>query len=175
MITCPYCDYHNIEGMDVCEQCGQPLDDLHLPDPTTAVERGLLADTIASLSPRSPVTVAGATPVGEVLNLLVEREIGCVFIVDDDQIKGVFSERDALIRLNANFAALKHEPVAKFMTPSPQSLEAETRICFAVQRMDLGGFRHVPIVDESERVQGVISVRDILRYLTEKMTETSTG
>jgi CBS domain-containing protein len=35
--------------------------------------------------------------------------------------------------------------------------------------MDLGGFRHVPIVDGDGRAVGVISARDILRYLAEKM------
>ena len=42
-------------------------------------------------------------------------------------------------------------------------------MAFAVQRMDLGGFRHVPIVTADMQPVGVISVRDILTYLTGKL------
>jgi methionyl-tRNA synthetase len=52
MIRCPLCEFPNIEGVDVCDRCGQPLDDTYLSDPQTAVERGLITDTVASLSPR---------------------------------------------------------------------------------------------------------------------------
>ena len=59
------------------------------------------------------------------------------------------------------------------MTTNPESLDRSAKVAFAVQRMDLGGFRHVPIVDEEKRLTGVISVRDILHYLTEKMSATA--
>jgi CBS domain-containing protein len=169
MIRCPLCDRANIEGVDVCEQCGQPLVETHLPDPKTAVERGLLKDTIASLAPRSPIVVASSTPVREVLRLLVKQRIGCVFIVDQGKLVGVFSERDALLRLNTQASEFQDQPISKFMTPNPQSLKADARIVFAVHQMDLGGYRHLPILDPQGRLDGVISVRDILRYLTEKI------
>ena len=42
---------------------------------------------------------------------------------------------------------------------------ADAKIAFAVQRMDQGGYRHLPIVDRDEKLTGIISVRDIMRYL----------
>lgn len=168
MILCPLCEYSNIEGVDLCEQCGQPLDDTHLKSPRTTVELGLLADTIAALSPRAPITVTPQTPVRDVLNLLVQHQIGCVFIVDDERPIGVFSERDALLRLNTRAGELQAQPVSEFMTPGPKSLQQDTRLVFAVHQMELGGYRHLPIVDHDGRLRGVVSVRDILRYLTEK-------
>ena len=38
------------------------------------------------------------------------------------------------------------------------------------QRMSLGGYRHIPIVDDQNVPIGIISVRDIFRYLADKMT-----
>ena len=35
--------------------------------------------------------------------------------------------------------------------------------------MDLGGFRHVPVVDDDDRLVAILSVRDILRYMTDKL------
>ncbi len=171
MISCPYCGAENIEGVDHCGECGQALTDMHLQTPQTEVERSLLKDQLAALAPNTPVTVSPDKPVGEVLVQMVDRSIGCVIIVDEEQrISGIFSERDALVKLNDRAAELFDRPVSEFMTASPQTLQSTAKIAFAVQRMDLGGYRHVPIVKESGELSGIISVRDILRYLTEKMS-----
>ncbi len=136
--------------------------------PASTVELGLLADTIASLSPRSPIVVTPQTSVRDVLHLLVQHQIGCVFVVEGGRPVGVFSERDALLRLNIRAEEFHARPVADFMTPGPKSLQEDTRLVYAVHQMELGGYRHLPIVDRDGCLRGVVSVRDILRYLTEK-------
>lgn len=168
MIVCPLCDYENFEGTDECEGCSQSLTDLHLPPPITAIEQGLLKHRVRHLLPRAPLTTGPATKVRDVLRLMVEHSVGCVVVVDEDEKPlGIFTERDALLKLNTKAQELAEQPVADFMTAKPQTLALSAKIAFAVQRMDLGGYRHVPIVDEDGRVSGVISVRDILRYFTE--------
>jgi predicted transcriptional regulator len=170
-IPCPYCDFGNIEGEDVCEQCGQPLSDMHLSDFRTAVERGLMKDRVSKLSPKKPVTVPASMTVGEVLQLLIERSIGCVFVVDNkSSVVGVFSERDALIRLNCDSEKLWDHSISEFMTPNPQGLRPDAKVVFAVHQMDVGHYRHIPILDDENRAVGVISVRDILQYLTGLIT-----
>jgi 2-oxoglutarate ferredoxin oxidoreductase subunit beta len=143
--------------------------DSDLPIPATEVERSLLADRVGVLDPNEPLTVTPETPVRDVLRVLVEKKIGCVLVVDEGKLVGIFSERDALIKLNQRANELGDRPVSEFMTAKPESLEEGAKVAFAVQRMDLGGYRHVPIVDEEQQLTGVISARDILHYLTEKM------
>ena len=75
---------------------------------------------------------------------------------------------DVLLRLNVNAAEHWNRPVRDFMTRSPETVEADARIAFAVHKMDVGGYRHLPVVSEG-RIKGVISVRDILRYITEDL------
>ena len=53
------------------------------------------------------------------------------------------------------------------MQPKVEALQTTAKIAFAVQRMDQGGYRHLPIVAQDGELTGVISVRDILRYLIE--------
>lgn len=167
MITCPFCSNGNIEGVDVCDQCGQPLNDLHLSDPKNNIEQALLTDRVDVLAPRSPVVVHAEMPVCEVLQLLVQKKIGCVLVVDKaSRPVGIFSERDALLKLVPDIKANSAEPVHKFMTQNVETLQGDAKVVFAVQRMDVGGFRHVPIVAADGKVTGVISVRDILRYIT---------
>jgi CBS domain-containing protein len=166
-IACEYCGFENIEGNDGCEKCGQSLSDMHLKSPQTEVEKGLFKDRISCLAPRKPFTVSEDATVGEVLNLMVQNAIGCVFVVNANQkLTGVFSERDALMRLNIDAAQLSDKPIRNYMTPNPQGLKADSKIAFAVHQMDVGHFRHIPILDDSNLTIGVISVRDILRYLT---------
>jgi CBS domain-containing protein len=175
MVKCPLCDQKNIEGVDLCERCGQPLDESHLPVAVTAVERGLIVDSVATLAPRSPITVPPDLPIQESLQKLVQCRIGCLFVVEDGKPIGVFSEYDALLRLNTRSQELRNHPISEFMTPNPQSLKETDKIAFAVHRMDVGGCRHLPIVDDNGCILGVISVRDILRYLTEKMHRSRSG
>lgn len=170
MIICPFCNRKNIEGADICEQCQQSLDDTYLPAPASEVEKSLLTDRVNVLHPKTPITVKSSQTVAEVLQFLVDRAIGCVVVVDGSEAVGIFSERDALMRLNTDAVALGDRPISEFMTPHPQTLEADAKIAFAAQRMDLGGYRHVPIVNRQGNLTGIISVRDILRYLTEKMS-----
>lgn len=168
MIICPDCSHENIEGSSECEQCQQPLAD-YLVTPSTTIEEGLLTDRIRVLEPKLPVTVDVTTPVGEVLQLMVEKRIGCVVVTGDGQTVGIFSERDALERLGADTVKLKKHPISEFMTKNPRVLDPQAKVAFVVQRMDLGGYRHVPIVEENGNLCGIVSVRDILRYLTEKL------
>ena len=171
MTHCPNCGGKNIDGADDCARCGQPLDDAHLPPPATEVERSLLSDRVSALVPKKPITVERTTPVGDVMRLMVEHRIGCVVVADGGQPVGIFSERDALRRLNTETARLAGQPVGNFMTPQPQTIVADAKIAFAVQRMDLGGYRHLPIVGERGDLVGIISAHDILRHLTESIAK----
>jgi CBS domain-containing protein len=169
MSTCPFCDYENIEGTDLCAECEQPLLDTSRTTAQTEIERGLIKDRMTDLEPKTPTTVAPETPVGEILKLMVDQSIGCVLVVEEEKIVGIFTERDALYKLNTSFHRFKDQPVSEFMTKEPQTLDLQAKVVFALQRMDLGGFRHIPIVDAEGHATGIISVRDILRYLTDKL------
>jgi CBS domain-containing protein len=169
MIVCPYCGSENIEGVNDCAECLQPLSDTHLAPPVNDVERSLLRDRIHVLAPKLPITATPTTPLGDVLRLMVDRGIGCVVVVDGDKPVGIFSERDALQRIGARAAELSTRPVSEFMTPNPQTVVADAKLAYAVQRMDLGGYRHLPIVGEGGKLVGIISARDIVRHVTEKM------
>ncbi|HEY6564756.1 MAG TPA: CBS domain-containing protein [Pirellulaceae bacterium] len=169
MSACPQCGFANISGVDECEQCGQPLDDQYLSEPASEVERSLLQDRVGILEPRPAITLPPSATVDEALKLLAKHQIGCILITEEGKLLGIFSERDALFRIGADVDRLRTCPVSEFMTPKVQTLDPQAKIAYAVHMMDLGHYRHVPIVREDGVVVGIISVRDILRYLTERM------
>ena len=63
---------------------------------------------------------------------------------------------------------LRDKPVSTAMTENPTTLRLRDKIAFALHRMNVGGFRHIPLVDDNDRLVGVISIRGILAYLTER-------
>ena len=170
MIDCPFCGAENIPGIDDCEECGQPLSHIHTGTHANNIERSLIKDRVAALVPKQPCTVAPNAPVREVLHQMATNRIGCVIVVEGGKPVGIFSERDALLKLNTEAASLGDRPISEFMTANPETLQDNAKIAFAVQRMDLGGYRHLPIVTGDNQLQGIISVRAILNYLTDRMS-----
>ena len=173
MINCPFCSAENIEGADSCEGCGQSLADTHITAPASELERSLLKDRVSVLQPKKPITVALQAPVREVLQLMVEKRIGCALVVDKDQLVGIFTERDALTRIGALAPEVGDCPVSQFMTSGPRTLTLDAKVAFAVRMMDQGGYRHIPVVDKDQKPIGAVSARDILRYCADKLAATA--
>ena len=109
------------------------------------------------------------TTIRDVLALLAKRSIGCVLITQKDRLVGIFSERDAVMKLGSRAAELVDRPVSEFMTTDPQTLDKDAKVAFALHRMSVGHYRHIPVTDAESHPTAIISVRDVLRYLTEKM------
>jgi CBS domain-containing protein len=170
-MICPDCGHENIDGADECEACQQPLDHLSQAPPATDIEKKLLKTTLRDLVPPAkgkPYCVSPRTTVGEVLKLLVANRIGCVLVTEGEKLVGIFSERDALMRLGADAAQRAGTPVAEFMTQNPEALEIDAKLAFALHKMDVGHYRHIPVLEKG-RVRAVISVRDILQYITKDL------
>lgn len=167
-IICPYCEAEIIEGSDECDVCGEGLTHLSRRIPASSVEADLLRDRIERLWPKSPSKVSPDTTVAVVLKKMVDERIGCVMVVDNEKLVGIFSERDALMKLNVDAAKFLSRPISQFMTTDPVTLETNDKIAFALHKMNVGGYRHVPILFRG-KLAGVISIRDILRYLTDRI------
>ncbi len=167
MLVCPHCGADDlIEGGDACEHCCQPLTDLFIRVPKFSIEADLLRDRVGDLPTQPLVKVAPKTTVGEAMQQMVDRSIGCVLVCEGGQLVGVFTERDALLKLGPEAASQLGTPVAQLMTLDPVTIAVRDKIAFALQKMDVGGYRHLPVMD-GDRITNLISVRGILKYLTD--------
>jgi CBS domain-containing protein len=84
---------------------------------------------------------------------------------------GILTERDLMRRVLAAGKPLTL-PVAECMTPNPVVVHRKETIGSAIRRMEEGGYRHLPVVDESDRLVGVLAVKQIVRYLAEHFPAT---
>lgn len=167
-MLCPDCGYDNIEGVDTCEACGQPLSGIEQSG--SGLEQVITRHNVSVLCPKSPVTTSPTRTVREAIAEMVERHIGCLLVEEDGKLAGILTERDVLNRVTPDLAALER-PISDFMTVAPESVTAADSIAFALHAMDLGGYRHMPVVDGHGRPTGIISIRDILRFLCIRFAE----
>jgi CBS domain-containing protein len=161
-MLCPICDAENIEGIDICAECGFSL--TAVEPPTNDVARSVASHPISALCPRAPVCVSPTDSVQAVIAKMASHGIGCVLVTEGESLAGIFSERDVLTRVSGTPARLS-DPVRDVMTPRPFTIAGRDCIGYALQAMDLGGYRHLPIVDDSGRPTGMISIRDIVRFI----------
>jgi len=161
-MICPDCKYDNIVGADVCEECGASL--VVDEAPGNAMERGIVGHSAGLLCPRPAVCVKEETPVRDVISLMVEHSTGCILVESDSGISGVFSDRDVLNDVSRDLALLD-TPVSEHMTPNPATISKDDSIAYAMQTMDVGGYRHLPVIDDDGSAAGILSTRDIMRFL----------
>lgn len=103
----------------------------------------------------------------EAARRMVERRVDAALVDDGDDRSGpgIFTARDLLEAIGAG-GAPQEELVAMHYTPDATSVTPDSSLGQAAEVMAAGGFRHLPVVDDGETV-GVISIRDIVRRLTE--------
>jgi CBS domain-containing protein len=163
-MQCPACGFENIPGTDRCDECMEPLEELDLPQPQSGVQKRLMEDPIARLETSPPHSLSSGTAVAKALELMKEMNIGCILVVDLQQLVGIFSERDFLLKLAGLGKPLDSVVLREVMTPKPVTLEPGDTIRYALHLMSVGGFRHIPIV-ENTQVVGILSIKHVLRYL----------
>jgi CBS domain-containing protein len=133
--------------------------------------RNLKIDSVSRLNPRSPLQVHPNQTVGEAVNLMRQKGVGCILIGDGDRVEGIFTERDLMHRVLANGKPLT-TPVAECMTPHPVVVHPKDSIAAAIRRMEEGGYRHLPVVNDVGRPLGLLSVKQIVHYLVEHFPAT---
>jgi CBS domain-containing protein len=130
------------------------------------IERSLMEDPVADLRPRLPVVATPTTTVGDAVRTMLTQNLGALLVVDHDGILlGIFSERDLLTKVIGLQESYDELPIAQFMTAHPETVTSDDTLAFAIHKMDIGGYRHLPVV-AGGRPLGVISVRDMLRHIT---------
>ncbi len=80
---------------------------------------------------------------------------------------GILTQRDLVTRVALDRPDWGSQPISEVMTPEPTTIGLDAPLAHALRLMDEGGFRGLPVVDNSGHAVGVISIRDILRHITE--------
>jgi CBS domain-containing protein len=132
-----------------------------------------LETPIRELRPKAAVTIAEDATVARAVELMRKKKVGAVMVVSrrrPRRLVGILSERDLLNRA-LHLRGFGRVQVSKVMTPEPEVLRSQDSCAFALNKMSVGRFRHVPIVDGDHLPIGMLSIRDVIDFLVELIPE----
>jgi CBS domain-containing protein len=137
------------------------------------LEEALLGDQVRLLAPREPIRLPATAMVEAAVTRMVDDRRAAVVVVDDaGRLIGIFTERDVLTRVVRPGRDPRRTALSEVMTPEPEALAPQDRVCYAVNRMHTAGHRSIPLVDSQGRPVGIITVNDIVQWLAELFPET---
>ena len=171
-MICPDCKTENIPGADFCESCGHDLHGLDLPGAEDEFTEHLLHDHLGDLVSRDPPVVAPSDPVALAIHLMQQRNADSVLVYEDEQLIGIFTERDVLLKAADDKVDLNAVTVRTIMTADPVILREEDTLAVALHKMSVGGFRHIPLV-ANDGTAGLISIRDLVRHVSSFIPDTA--
>jgi|SRR5580700_5873105 CBS domain-containing protein len=128
--------------------------------------RNLRIDSVSRLFPTPPHQIAPERPVSEAIDLMRQKKVGCVVACKDGKLVGILTERDLMRRVIAIGRPLT-TPIAECMTPDPVTVSSKESIRSAIDCMEKGSYRHLPVLDEKQRLVGILSIKRIVHYLVE--------
>jgi CBS domain-containing protein len=161
-VICPQCGFDNLQGVDECENCGFDLMSVDIPAPSTQFEAELVKIPLADLAHHKPLTIAASATAADAVHQMQHAGAGCLIVEDDGLVAGILSERDLVMKLDD--ANLDGMTVAELMTSDPVVLRPDDSIAVAINKMAVGGFRHIPLVVDGHAT-GIVSARDVFRHI----------
>jgi CBS domain-containing protein len=138
------------------EECPGPVD----------LESALTEETLSNAISHPPLIIDAGTSLAEVLRCMREADRGAVLVVTDGKLVGIFTERDVLLKVAGRSIDLEQAIVGELMTPDPVTLPADASVAFALNKMLVEGFRHIPLVDDQGNPTAAVSMRDLIEYLS---------
>ena len=106
-------------------------------------------------------SLPGSASVLDAAHMMKDFHIGAVLIVEEGQLRGIFTERDALCRVIAAGQNPSETPLSGVMTADPKTALPNMTAIAGLLMMRDGKFRHLPVVEDGQ-VKGIISMRDFI-------------
>ncbi|MFC6735026.1 CBS domain-containing protein [Halolamina salina] len=125
---------------------------------------------VASLMSTEVKTVTRDTLVEDAAELMLDNQIGSVVVVDDDgTLEGILTRTD-FVSIVAGQQPKDQTPVSEYMTRDVQTAKAGDSIRTVADRMVEAGFHHMPVIDDTEGLIGMITTSDLTAYLSTVQT-----
>ncbi len=166
-MLCPNCRLDNFEGEDSCANCGAALSGSDTPQASSDFRETVLGERLDSLEVGAPRSIEPGMAVAAAIRLMHESGADCLLVCDGGRLVGIFTDRDAFVK--AVDKRLNLFKVRDFMTADPVVLRHDDTLAVAIHKMAVGGFRHIPLVNDDGKPIGVVAVADVFRHIAAAM------
>jgi CBS domain-containing protein len=114
--------------------------------------------------------VSPADSVLHSIEIMAERHIGALLVMDDGSLLGIISERDYARKVILMNRSSRDTPVGDIMTAPAVTVTPDDTVHHCMELMTDGRFRHLPVV-EAGRVVGMLSIGDLVKAVIEEQSE----
>jgi CBS domain-containing protein len=128
--------------------------------------------SLLELCDPEPATVLIGASVADAIRTMLSRHVGAVAVVDNEQrVAGIFTERDVLLKLSLSGLNPETTPVRELMTTPVEMATLSTGPGEAMANMVERHYRHLPVADEDGRLLGILSIRHLLQWRIDDLTQ----
>lgn len=104
----------------------------------------------------------------EAIEIMTKKNIGALLVMNNDELVGIISERDYLNKVIVRGRASKETPVSDIMSRNVISVTGQDNVEKCMSIMTEYKFRHLPVVDEDNHVEGVLSIGDLVKSIIDQ-------
>ena len=126
--------------------------------------------TVGQLLKSKGFKIISVTPddtVYRALEVMVENNVSALLVMNGDMLTGIFTERDYARKVILKGKSSKDTTIGEIMTGNVVTVEPSTGIDHCMRLMTGNFFRHLPVV-QNDRVIGIISIGDVVKYIIEE-------
>lgn len=135
------------------------------------INQAAFTRTIGEICDRPANTMDEGGTIGEAIRLMQERSVGNVLVTRAGKLCGIVTERDLMMKVAGKIEDPELRPITSIMTANPEWLRKSDTIAFLLNKMYVGGYRHMPILDDESRPLHTVSLRYILQYILSYLPE----
>ena len=122
---------------------------------------------ISNFDLREPLIIELGTCLENVLENMQKTNNNCVLTLSNERLNGILTERDILLKVTGKGYDLQLTTIDEFITPNPEYVSPEDPLAYALNKMYVGGFRNVPVVNDEMYPIGIISISDIISTIAD--------
>jgi CBS domain-containing protein len=128
--------------------------------------------TVGEIMRKDVPTISGEKTVYKAIDLMLKKKsstgrmgVGSIVITIEDRVEGIVTEKDIIKYVVAKNKDVKKTKVSEIMSPNIITIKPDVLVCHAAELLSTYGFRHLPVLDEEDRLAGIVTQTDLIAEL----------
>lgn len=142
-------------------------DGLNIEEESEMKEAIKIQDPISAMILSKPTIIDLGTNLRHVLDRMQENKINCILTLKNGMLGGILTERDILLKVTGKGFDLDLTTIDEFITLNPETVTPDDPLAYALNKMYVGGFRNVPVVNDELFPIGIIGIADIISSIAD--------